>query len=98
MSERAFGESTARIPYADFRCGLAASFFAAASLAGFLPAIQAVGEALKFHSEEITELYLGLAIANKDDVVGNAMSLNPDITIFQARRDEGGKLEFDRAY
>lgn len=58
---------------------------------------QAVGEALKFHPEEITELYLGLAIANKDDVVGNARALNPGIAIFQARRGEGGKLEFDRA-
>jgi hypothetical protein len=27
------------IRYADFRCGLAAAFFAAASFAGFLPAI-----------------------------------------------------------
>ncbi len=51
-----------------------------------------------YHAEEITELYLGLAVtqADKDQIVGMAQSVNPNITIFAARRGAGGALEFDR--
>jgi DUF2971 family protein len=40
---------------------------------------------LKYHPEEITELYLGLAMTNedKDDIVAKAKALNPEIAIFQ---------------
>jgi hypothetical protein len=54
-------------------------------------------EALKFHPEEITELYLGLAIVNKDNVVAMAKALNPKIAVFETRWSNDAKLIFDRA-
>jgi hypothetical protein len=56
-------------------------------------------ETLKFHAEEITELYLGLAMddADKADILAKAQALNPDIAVFQAKRDAHGTLAFDRA-
>jgi hypothetical protein len=52
---------------------------------------------MPYHPEEITELYLGLAMTkdNKDDVVAKAIALNPNIAIFEARRDSDDKLVFD---
>ena len=51
-----------------------------------------------YHPEEITELYLGLEMEKSDieDIVGKAHTVNPDIAIFRAKRDGGGKLIFDQ--
>lgn len=51
---------------------------------------------LSYHPEEITELYLGLAVdkADMEEIVQKASAINPKIVVFQARRDEGGKLDF----
>jgi hypothetical protein len=57
-------------------------------------------DTLKFHPEEITELYLGLAMdeADKADILAKAKSLNPSIAVFQAKRgNDGKKLAFDSA-
>jgi DNA polymerase III epsilon subunit-like protein len=56
-------------------------------------------ETLKFHPEEITELYLGLAMDNADkaNILAEAKAVNPDIAVFQAKRDAHGTLAFDRA-
>jgi Protein of unknown function (DUF2971) len=56
-------------------------------------------ETLKFHPEEITELYLGLAIdeADKADIQAKAKALNPNIAVFQSKRDTHGKLAFGRS-
>lgn len=50
-----------------------------------------------YHPEEITELYLGAAMtaADKEEIVVTAKALNPKIAIFQAKRDEQGKVSFD---
>lgn len=55
-------------------------------------------DTLPYHAEEITELYLGLAMdqADMDEVVGKARAVNPDIAVFQAKRGRDGKLGFDR--
>jgi hypothetical protein len=60
---------------------------------------EAAGEALKFHHEEITELYLGLAMteADKGDILAKAKGLNPKIAVFQMKRDKDGKLGNDRS-
>lgn len=52
---------------------------------------------LKYHPEEITELYLGLAMTNEDkgEVISKAKALNPEIAIFQADRDANTKLTFN---
>ncbi len=49
---------------------------------------------LKFHPEEITELYLGLAMdeAIKSEVVEKAVAINPAIVVFQMKRDAAGLL------
>ncbi|MFH1346271.1 MAG: DUF2971 domain-containing protein [Pseudomonadota bacterium] len=54
---------------------------------------------LPYHPEEITELYLGCAMdkAVKDEVVSLAKSVNPGITVFEGKRDAGGKIVFERA-
>lgn len=51
-----------------------------------------------YHPEEITELYLGLKMEKSDieDIVGKARNINPDIAIYRANRDCGGKLIFDQ--
>lgn len=52
-------------------------------------------DTLKFHPEEITELYLGLAMeaADKADISAKAKALNPAIAVFQMKRGAGGKLD-----
>jgi hypothetical protein len=54
---------------------------------------------LPFHPEEITELYLGLAMDAKDReyIVARAKALNPNIAVFQAKRDATGGIAFDAA-
>jgi hypothetical protein len=54
-------------------------------------------EHLAYHPEEITGLYLGGAItdADKQDIVAKAKALNPQIAIFQAKRDNKGRISFD---
>lgn len=53
---------------------------------------------LKYHPEEITELYLGLAMTkgDRDDIVTKAKELNPKIAIFQAARDANTRLTFNQ--
>lgn len=53
---------------------------------------------LPYHPEEITELYLGLEMEKSDieDIVGKARDVNPDIAIYRANRNGGGKLVFDQ--
>ena len=53
---------------------------------------------LKFHPEEVTELYLGLAMTNpdKDEIVALAKALNPEMAIFQAQRVADERLTFSR--
>lgn len=55
-------------------------------------------DALPYHPEEITELYLGLAMTkdDKEDVVSKAKEINPAISIFQTSRDASTRLIFDR--
>lgn len=50
-----------------------------------------------YHSEELTELYLGLAMnkADADEIVGLALGVNPKIMIFVAKRDANGMIGFD---
>jgi hypothetical protein len=51
-----------------------------------------------YHPEEITEIYLGLAMeaADRDEIVARAMAVNPDIAIFKTNRDAKGAIAFDR--
>lgn len=44
---------------------------------------------LGYHPEEITELYLGAAMKDEDkaDIIGKAKAVNPNIAIFQCKRD-----------
>jgi hypothetical protein len=53
---------------------------------------------LKYHPEEITELYLGLAMTKKDkeEIVSKANALNPEMSIFQVGRDAGTNLTFNQ--
>lgn len=53
---------------------------------------------LPYHPKEITELYLGLEMEQSDieDIVGKARNVNPDIAIYRANRNGGGKLVFDQ--
>jgi hypothetical protein len=50
-----------------------------------------------FHPEEITELYLGAAMtdADKQETIAAAKALNPQIAVFQAKRDSEGRISFD---
>ncbi|MBB4263579.1 DUF2971 domain-containing protein [Bradyrhizobium sp. CIR3A] len=52
---------------------------------------------LAYHPEEITELYLGAAMtdADRQDIVAKAKALNPLIAVFQAKRDNEGRISFD---
>ena len=54
--------------------------------------------ALPYHPEEITELYLGLAMTkqNKDEIIGKAKAVNPKIAIFQTFRDANQTLTFQK--
>jgi hypothetical protein len=51
-----------------------------------------------YHREEITELYLGLAMekGDRDNICNSARAVNQDIAIFGAKRNADGKLRFDR--
>lgn len=53
---------------------------------------------LPYHPEEITELYLGLEMEKSDieEIVAKARLISREIEIFRAKRDEGGRLVFDR--
>jgi hypothetical protein len=53
---------------------------------------------LPYHPEEITELYLGLAMekVDGDSICSAARAVNRDIAIFVAKRNSDGKLGFDR--
>jgi len=53
---------------------------------------------LSYHPEEITELYLGLAMveADRTEIIGSALRINPEIAIFQMQRDKNEKLTFRR--
>lgn len=53
---------------------------------------------LKYHPEEITELYLGCAMqqVDKEDIVSKAKVLNPEIAIIQVVRGAETKLTFQR--
>jgi DUF2971 family protein len=53
---------------------------------------------LAYHPEEITELYLGLAMSkeNKDEIVALAKAVNPNIVIFQASRGANRALTFQK--
>jgi Protein of unknown function (DUF2971) len=55
-------------------------------------------DTLPYHPEEIAEMYLGLAMDPKDrhEIVAKALTVNPRIAIFQAKRDEQGAIAFDR--
>jgi hypothetical protein len=54
-------------------------------------------DTLKYHPEEITELYLGSAMdkADKEDILAKTRALNPNIGVFQAKRGEGGAITFE---
>lgn len=51
---------------------------------------------LPYHPEEITELYLGLAMTNadKEDVIRKARAINSNIDIIQTSRGANGALKF----
>jgi hypothetical protein len=53
-------------------------------------------DTLPYYPEEITELYLGLAMtkSDKNDIVAKAKTVNPKIAIFQVDRDANRKLTF----
>jgi hypothetical protein len=55
-------------------------------------------DTMSYHPEEITEMYLGLAMEPKDkeDIVAKAKAVNPDIAIFHAKRDAKGVIVFNR--
>ena len=55
-------------------------------------------DVVKFHPEEATELYLGLATtpADKENLTKLAMALNPNIAIFQAIRSPNDTLTFEK--
>ena len=54
-------------------------------------------DTLSFHPEEITEMYLGLAMESKDMevIVAKARAINPDIAIFQAKTKADGVITFE---
>lgn len=56
-------------------------------------------DTLRFHPEEVTELYLGLAMttADKTEILDKATRLNPRLRIFQGARDADGSLIFQPA-
>ena len=53
---------------------------------------------LKYHPQEITELYLGLAMTmeDKEDMVSKAKARNPEISTFHIGRDADTKMTFNR--
>jgi hypothetical protein len=55
-------------------------------------------DTLPYHAEEITELHLGVAMeaGDRDEIIGLAKAVNPNIIVFRALRDADGKLRFER--
>jgi hypothetical protein len=55
-------------------------------------------DTLPYYPEEITEMYLGLAMdkTDKADITGKAKAVTPDIAIFQAKRGADNTIAFDR--
>jgi hypothetical protein len=53
---------------------------------------------LRYDPEEITELYLGLAMekVDSDEIQSMARAINPDIAVFKAKHTGEGKLGFDQ--
>jgi hypothetical protein len=53
---------------------------------------------LAYHPEEITELYLGLVMSkeNRDEIIGKAKAVNPNIAIFQTSRSANQTLTFQK--
>jgi hypothetical protein len=53
---------------------------------------------LGYHPEEITELYLGAAMKDEDkaDIIAKAKAVNPDIAIFQCKRNAKGQVTSTR--
>lgn len=53
---------------------------------------------LPYHPEEITELYLGAAMADADkqDVIAKAKAVNSQIKVFQTKKDDEGRINFDQ--
>jgi hypothetical protein len=53
-------------------------------------------DTLPYHPEEITELYLGLAMTTeaRQEIIGKAKAVNPNIAIFQTSRDANQMLIF----
>jgi hypothetical protein len=53
---------------------------------------------MPYHPEEITELYLGLTMTkkNKDEIIGMARVVNPNIAIFQTSRGVNQTLTFQK--
>ena len=53
---------------------------------------------LAYHPEEITELYLGLAMTkeNKEEIIDKARAVNPDIAILQTSRSADRTLAFQK--
>ena len=54
-------------------------------------------QTLRYHPEEVTELYLGSAMKQQDraDILATAKALNPNIKVFQAKRNAKGVIAFD---
>jgi len=54
-------------------------------------------DTLRYHPEEVTELYLGSAMNQQDraDILATAKALNPNIKVFQAKRNAKGVIAFD---
>jgi len=54
-------------------------------------------DTLKYHPEEITELYIGSAMdkSDKEDVLAKAKALNPAIRVFQAKCGADGAIAFE---
>lgn len=54
-------------------------------------------DTLKYHAEEVSELYLGARMteADREEIIATAKSLNPEIRMFQAKRNEEGEVSFE---
>jgi hypothetical protein len=55
-------------------------------------------DTLSYHPEDITEMYLGLAmdLKDRDEIVAKARKINQNIAIFQAKRDAKSAIAFER--
>jgi Protein of unknown function (DUF2971) len=52
---------------------------------------------LKYHPEEVTEIYLGSAMdtAEKEEILSKAKALNGDIRVFRTKRGANGAIAFE---